>query len=693
MIDNHLKRGICVYDFFGPVTLCERKWAWQQFGATMIIDNDSYTADELGVLNLLKHPVWVFDIEGKRMFWANRSALEVWNSESLEALLARDFASDMSEAAELRMKDNLATLSRGGTLHEQWTLYPKGIATTLSLTASAIRIDGGRIAALCETELPEKEAFQEDTVRGLEILRHLPFAVAQYTIEGELIYQNAEALSTFGVANDAAAASTGESTTDAAPSSDGDLLSRFVDKSLGKTALRKVQEGHDFNAETQYVTSNGPRWFSTALRRTRDPVTSKYVILHSARDISEIVKARKETTRAAMKSEFMSIMAHEIRTPLHQMVGYLDLLALTPLSHDQRESFDEVQNSTSMLMSIINDLLDYSKLECGQMHVEMVNFALDGVVQGCLSAVKPEADRKMLALHSELPDCAALPSKLAGDPNRLRQILLNLLSNAVKFTERGSITVTITVVEANESNRRLRFEVVDTGIGIKESEQKLLFEKYTQANSSVARTFGGTGLGLAICKGLTDLMGGCIGLESAVGKGSTFFFEISFELATKQRCHSDVDLQSLAMVSDLNVLVVEDNRVNQKVMRSMLERLGHTVTLAENGMVALDEVRRKSFDVVLMDVQMPVMDGIECTKQIRLELGIDKTTLPIVGLTASFQNSDLEYYLNIGMTGCLGKPLRMDQLQLALSNAVSVRPTDPDGSCEPNTSVELKVAV
>jgi signal transduction histidine kinase/ActR/RegA family two-component response regulator len=642
----------------------------------MIIDNDnhSYVAGELGVLNLLKHPVWVFDIEGKRMFWANQSALEVWNSESLEALLARDFASDMSEAAELRMKDNLATLSRGGTLHEQWTLYPKGIATTLSLTASAIRIDDGRIAALCETELPEKDAFQEDTVRGLEILRHLPFAVAQYTIEGELLYQNAEAVHTFGAANDA---STGESTNDAPPSSESDLLSRFVDKSLGRTALQKVQEGHDFSAETQYITSKGPRWFSTALRRTRDPVTSKHVILHSARDISEIINARKETTRAAMKSEFMSTIAHEIRTPLHQMVGYLDLLALTPLSHDQRESFDEVQNSTSMLMSIINDLLDYSKLECGQMKMEMVSFALDGVVQGCLSAIKPEADRKTLALHSQMLDCDTVPTKLVGDPNRLRQILLNLLSNAVKFTERGSITVIITVVASSETSRRLRFEVIDTGIGIKESEQKLLFEKYTQANSSVARNFGGTGLGLAICKGLTDLMGGCIGLKSAVGKGTTFYFEIPFKLAARVRCHSGVDLQSMSMVSDLNVLVVEDNRVNQKVMRSMLERLGHNVTLAENGVVALDEVRRTTFDVVLMDVQMPVMDGVECTKQIRLDLGFGKATLPIIGLTASFQNGDLDYYLTVGMTGCLGKPLRMDQLQLALSNAVLLQPDDP----------------
>jgi signal transduction histidine kinase/ActR/RegA family two-component response regulator len=659
--------------------------------ADMIIDNDnhSYTADELGVLNMLKDPVYVFDLLGKRMFWANRSALVVWNAESLEALLARDFASDRSEAAEQRIKDMYTTISRGGTVHEQWTLYPKGRATTLAVTATAIRIEEGKIAALCETELPEKEAFQEDTVRGLEILRHLPFAVAQYTIEGELIYQNPEAVNTFGHANVGVNdESTTESTSDLPPSSEVDLLSRFVDKSLGATALRNVQEGHDFSAEAQHVTPKGPRWFSTALRRTRDPVTSKYVILHSARDISEIIKARKETTRAAMKSEFMSTMAHEIRTPLHQMVGYLDLLALTPLSHDQRESFGEVQNSTSMLMSIINDLLDYSKLECGQMQVEMVSF--DGVVQGCLSAVKPEADRKMLALQSSLLDCAALPSKLVGDPNRLRQILLNLLSNAVKFTERGSITVAISVVETTETSRRIRFEVIDTGIGIKESEQELLFEKYTQANSSVARNFGGTGLGLAICKGLTDLMGGCIGMKSALGKGTTFYFEIPFDLASPMRCHSKVDLHSMSMVSDLNVLVVEDNRVNQKVMRSMLERLGHNVTLAENGMVALNEVRQTSFDVVLMDVQMPVMDGIECTKQIRLELGVDKTTLPIIGLTASFQNGDLDFYHAIGMTGCLGKPLRMDQLQLALSNALLVRPCDSSSSGL-NASIGLDV--
>jgi signal transduction histidine kinase/ActR/RegA family two-component response regulator len=627
----------------------------------MLIENDDryYTPKELYIFNMLKYPVWVFDIKRRGMYWGNETALKVWNAESLEALTRRDFASDMSQAAKTFLNDLLPKFERNETVTEQWTFYPEGKeAKTMGITCSGIRIDDGRMAMLVEAELPDK-ALDESAVRGIEFLRRLPFAVAHFSIDGSLVYQNPEAVDQYGIPE----------ATDENPNP-GDFLSRFVDKEVARKALEQVQEGTDFSAEAKQHTSAGPRWFSVSARRTKDPVTSKFVILFSARDISDIITARRETTRAAMKSEFMAVMAHEIRTPLHQMVGYLDLLESSNLNADQLDFLKQIQSSSSMLMSIINDLLDYSKLECGQVQVENVDFALEGLIDGSLASVQARADQKMLKLQSKL--AGNLPSKLVGDPNRLRQILLNLLSNAVKFTDNGSITVTVSSIESTKDHERLRFEVTDTGIGIPSSAQDAVFEKYRQADASVARHFGGTGLGLAICKGLVELMGGIIGLKSELSKGTTMFFEIPFQRpsSTRENPLPEARNGTHHETRRMRILVVEDNKINQKVMRSMLERLGHAVTLAENGQVAVDEIQRQaqeSFDLVLMDVQMPIMDGIECTKHIRSVLRIDKATLPVIGLTASFQRAELEYYEGLGMNDCLGKPLRLEQLKQALS--------------------------
>jgi signal transduction histidine kinase/ActR/RegA family two-component response regulator len=630
----------------------------------MLIENDDrcYSPQDLAVLDLLKYPVWVFDNERRCMYYSNRSGLEVWNAESLEALMARDFESDMSESVRTRIDDMLVRLRRNETFTEDWTMYPKGRGATYTrITCSAIRVTGGRIAMLVEAELLDKTDVLNSTVRDVEMLRHLPFSVCQFSIEGKLLYQNPEAARLF--------------TTNSTTSKHGEneshnmFLGLFVDQELGKATLAQVSSGQDVSGEYEHMTQQGPRWFSVVLRRSRDPVTSDLVILFTAQDISDIIKARKETTRAAMKSEFMAVMAHEIRTPLHQIVGYLDLIGETRLTPEQVDYLEQVQSSTSLLMSIINDLLDYSKLECGQVQVESVAFALEGLVEGCLASVKPVAERKLLTLHCNLD--GNLPVKLVGDPNRVRQILLNLLSNAVKFTDAGSVSVSVSSVERDLNSQRLRFEVIDTGIGIDPLEQEVVFEKYRQANASVARHFGGTGLGLAICKGLSELMGGFIGLESEVGKGTTMFFEIPFRLTNpdREQCDMKVNGNVDDTACPLRILVAEDNKINQKVMRSMLERLGHHVTIAENGQVALEELHRSNFDLVLMDVQMPVMDGIECTKQIRSATNTKTAMIPVIGLTASFQNADLEYYRELGMNACLGKPLRLEQLKRAVSSA------------------------
>ena len=622
----------------------------------------SYAQQDLEVFNLLQHPVWVFDLENKAMFWANTAAVKVWNAETLQELLARDFAHDMSDAADRRMKDYLIRLTRGEVTKEQWTFHPSGKAVTLGVTGSAIRIDGGRIAGLAEAEIPDSREIDQSSTRGVEILRHLPLAVCQFDIEGTLLYQNPEALSVFG--------------TPAQGDEQCMCLARFVDKELGKAALEKVQEGNDYNVEAEQYTNAGPKWFNVSLRKSRDPVTSESVIIYSARDITEICQARKDTTQANLKSEFMAVMAHEIRTPLHQIIGYTDLLELTDLGAEQLDQVKMIQSSTGLLMAVINDLLDYSKLENGKLQLENICFATRGILQGCMAAMEGEAEEKGLKLHSRFSD--DLPAELMGDPNRIRQILLNLLQNALKFTERGAITMTVSTVKGEDlvdpALSRLRFEVADTGIGIDPSRQAIVFEKYQQAHASVARNYGGTGLGLAICKSLSENMGGSITLRSEVGKGTTFIVEIPFVLPDK-RIHTEAAPKRRKCDEPtsigLRILVAEDNKVSQKMLRSMLHRMGHEVTIAENGQIAVDVLQKTDFDLVLMDVQMPVMGGIAATKQIR-KLDQTKSKIPVVGLTASYQHSDLQYYLDVGMTDCLGKPVRLNILKRAIEHCMGI---------------------
>jgi signal transduction histidine kinase/ActR/RegA family two-component response regulator len=661
-----------------------------------------YRAQEFEVFNLLQHPIWVFDVEHPRMLWANTQALRVWNAPDLESLLARDFT-DVSSATQVRMKELWEQLQLQKVIQEEWTFYPKGRATTLSMTLSAIAIDAdGRVGCLAEAELPNKDAFLESTVRGIELLRHLPFAVAQFSMEGSLLFQNPESIRLFGtndicfLSSSSSSCSNGKKNNSSSgtrsnpikssPSPEQeqtpmdeeesvDFLRHFVDPEYGIMALHQVQEGHDFHGEAQYHTLQGKKWFAVTLRRTRDPVTSHFVILHSVRDISDIIQARQETTRA---KQFLAVMAHEIRTPLHQIIGSVDLLEEDVQKLYEGEllnSVQQIKSSSSLLMSIINDLLDYSKLEVGQMQMENVTFALDGVMDGCLACVKPEAERKSLLLSSST-DATSQRVHLIGDPNRLRQIILNLLSNAVKFTDHGSVQLAVSALKKTADMQKLRFAVTDTGIGIDAAEQGAVFEKYRQANASVARHFGGTGLGLAICKGLVELLGGTIGLDSKLGRGTTVSFEITFRIPnhmSNSATPGSVDLASSSSLTkntapSWHVLIVEDNTVNQKVLQAMLRRLGHVTTTAEHGEVALEEMQRNRFDLILMDVQMPVMDGIACTQHIRTKLGFDKHQVRIIGLTAGFLNSEKEYYENeVGMNCCLGKPIRMEALKQAIA--------------------------
>mmetsp|Transcript_16249 Transcript_16249/g.21370 ORF Transcript_16249/g.21370 Transcript_16249/m.21370 type:complete len:550 (+) Transcript_16249:213-1862(+) len=519
---------------------------------------------------------------------------------------------------------------------------------------------------LSEGVLPTvKEEIDQSSLRDVEMLRHLPVSACQFDSDGNIMHQNPEALHLFSGDN---------KTKDTnSISASCEFLRRFVDRKLGSHVLKEVQNGNDYRLETQQHTNFGPKWFSIKVRRSKDPITAEDVILYSARDISEVIQAKKEAEKLNIeKSEFMAVMAHEIRTPLHQVVGFIELLSKTSLTREQSGFVTLLQNSAVSLMSVINDLLDYTKLEAGKMNLEKIPFDTKGVVEGSLAVIERKAEEKGLTIRSDIS--SMIPEKIVGDPNRLRQILLNLLQNASKFTHDGSITISVNRLKDDIDGRVvLRFVVEDTGIGICSDHRKQIFQKYQQACTSVARQFGGTGLGLAICKILAELMGGSIGVDSELGKGSKFWLEIPFELPPKKLSiiSSPLDTEVVSS-SHWRILVAEDNKVNQKMAVAMLNRMGHEAVIVENGQQALDALlnTESKYDLVLMDIQMPVMDGNEATKQIRAN-GLSHKKLPIVGLTADYRSGDEDYYRDIGMNNCIGKPVRMQKLKTILHRTVA----------------------
>jgi CheY-like chemotaxis protein len=424
-------------------------------------------------------------------------------------------------------------------------------------------------------------------------------------------------------------------------------------------------------------------------------------------------------------------------------VGFIELLEKTKgLSEEQTEFVNSLQTSTVSLMSIINDVLDYTKLEAGKMVMEAIPFDPVGVCKGCLEVIAAVSEKKGLDVQSHFGDTTSgasaattvlIPPRghhILGDPNRIRQVLLNLLSNAVKFTQRGEIKLSLTAAflpgrriprrnddESTKSSRKntndeeeeddeaedpststyvLQFSVSDSGVGIRKDHFEHIFQKFRQTDASISRHYGGTGLGLSICKTLVEAMGGTLRVKSEVNKGSEFVFDIPVQLSAR----TDVpNLENPKVLSNkaaaghtearglqgLEILVAEDNLVNQRLVAAMLKRGGYKPTIVGNGKLAVDALEPAAsaagttpangksckYAIILMDVQMPVMDGIEATRLIRSK-GWTKEMLPIVGLTASFQTAELASYQEMGMNDCIGKPVRLDALNGIIHRLVNL---------------------
>ncbi|MDG4551225.1 MAG: response regulator [Candidatus Contendobacter sp.] len=386
--------------------------------------------------------------------------------------------------------------------------------------------------------------------------------------------------------------------------------------------------------------------------------------LTDSREAALAAKREADSANQA-KSEFLANMSHEIRTPMNAILG-LTHLGLDATPEKQREYLTKINGSAELLLNILNDILDFSKIEAGKISLESVDFDLHQVIDQLSSVVGAQARDKHLDFTIRI--APETPRFLRGDPLRLGQIFMNLANNAVKFTERGGVTVNVAAIARGGDKVILRYSVSDTGIGLTPEQRERLFRAFSQADTSTTRKFGGTGLGLAISRRLAELMGSEIGAESEYGKGSTFHFSAPFSrgaaradvIQSEDKARRVVTESERARWRGTRVLVAEDNPLNQQVIQEFLARAGMRVVVAENGLEAIETARRQSFDVVLMDIQMPVMDGLQATRELRK---IPRFAgMPIIALTANVFRADMERCIAAGMNDHIGKPIKANEL-------------------------------
>ena len=595
-------------------------------------------------LDRLRRPVWVFDDVRKRKVYANPPAVALWGAGSLDALLARDF-SDQSPSVRTRMEAIRQKIARGETVTEHWTFYPLGAPSSVSTTISAITLtDGGEAMLFEATSL----AITPDQQRAAEALRHTPVLVGLFDAGGRRLFANPSRLACFP--------------------NQMSFHQAFADPAEADRIWGEALAGEITVPACRVITSAGEQWHGLDARRAVDPVTGAVGVLVNQIDMSAEFETRRELAQARARAEaaadaqeeFLANMSHELRTPLTSVIGFAGLLRGAGLNAEQTRHLDRIDAASQALMSTLNDVLDLSKLEAGGVELDPRPFALETLLDQTLAIIEAQASAKGLTLAKTVDP--ATPAFVVGDPERLRQILLNLLANAVKFTSQGGVTLSARRLQLNAADgvARIELSVTDTGIGLAPDLVDHVFDRFAQADASVTRRFGGTGLGLSITKRLAEAMGGEVGVDSDPGAGSRFWCVLPLPVAPilESAPVAGPAPPAAQVKGGARILLADDNEANRELVGAILGAVGHHVDLATNGVEAVLAAARGGYDLILMDVQMPVQDGVDATRALEGPVA----RVPIIALSANVLAGQVETYRAAGMDDHVGKPIAVDEL-------------------------------
>ncbi len=611
----------------------------------------------------------IVELESGKIFDANKAFLQTYGYLKEELI-----GKTTTEVGIIRPEDRknyIAELTKQGSLRnwEQNTYSRDGRQITVLLSDIIIDLNGNKCSLTLLNDVTENKKIETDLLENKTKLQTIfdynPGGIALFDVEtGRILELNQAFLDICGFKREEMLHHTASELGLLPPG-----LRNIIKNELKESGLIRNRE--------QIIRTKSGKLITTLYSSIILDIGGRKCTLDIVNDISERKELENqlitatEKAQQAVKSEerFLANMSHEIRTPMNGIIGMVNLLAQTDLDEEQKEYASWIKDSSEILLTIINDILDISKIIAGQMAFETTPFSIYDVMRNLTMSMELKAKEKGIKFHTHMD--LSIPQKVLGDPVRLFQILLNLAGNAVKFTDKGEVTISINKQKEDSDNIFLEFLIKDTGIGIDSEKIPTLFEPFVQASPDTTRKYGGTGLGLSISKRLVEMQSGTISAESELGKGSTFSFRIAYKkyiAGAKQHVPApEKDIMNGRDLSGLRILLTEDNRISQRVGVKTMSKWGIIVDVAENGRQAVEMAASNPYDLILMDIQMPEIDGFEATRQIRKFLPSPASKVPIVAMTASVVSLDKEKCQELGMDDYISKPFKPEELYKMIS--------------------------